>query len=610
MSIPRHLISKLEEVFRGDKDVSGSPLQHLLKSNATPSDLEVITIRALLSEAEARIEDLHRRFPSLDRASKVKESQLLKIIETHRALLSPVRYLPSEILQEIFRHYANDPLAIVITEMPWRLGHISHRWREIALSLPFLWDNIPRIEIFHTNPKRFHVPALICLIRRSGTSPTLKFDLTTQVHGSRKEAQKSLVIKEIILHSERIEQLRIDINEKTMLLFQEFKGRLPNLRVLRVQLYALQVAANLDIFETAPALRHIAIGGACHTNHISYGRVLLPWSQITHFEDRLPTERNRRLVPLSSLNSLTYLDIHQYSCCYDESAIRFPYQPITLPNLRTLKLDCDYENPDLFLESLTIPAVEVINIFYCAPLIPLLVSMFSGSRGPSRLQKLTFRTIPLQTGELSALLKLTPHLVELDIDAPPVGDLLNLTYGMGEVILVPMLQSLHMFIPEITAETETEHFHTLAQVRCELPELDSRKDSEDATMPSLEPRTRTTLDTLRFVFESTESRDKSQKILNNWSFSFTPEEDKAIDMISRIIDRIISRCSYFPSPYRNYVPDKSNNISNNATNLMLDQYLTSLEDDLASLNAYEVTNKVLLVRLFFWILSYRISTLI
>ena len=176
--------------------------------------------------------------------------------------------------------------------------------------------------------------------------------------------------------------------------------------------------------------------------------------------------------------------------------------------------------------------------------------------------------------------------------------------------LVPMLQGLYMHIPVIIAGTQTEHFHTLAQVRCELPELDSRKDSEDATMPSLEPRTRTTLDTLRFVFESTESRDNSQKILNNWSFSFTPEEDKAIDMISRIIDRIISRCSYFPSPYRNYVPDKSNNISNNATNLMLDQYLTSLEDDLASLNAYEVTNKVLLVRLFFWILSCRISTLI
>ena len=599
MSIPRHLISKLEEVFRGDKDVSGSPLQHLLKSNATPSDSEVITIRALISEAEARIEDLHRRFPARNRASKVKESQLLKIIETHRALLSPVRYLPSEILQEIFRHYANNRRAVVIAEMPWRLGLVSHRWREVALSLPSLWDNIPRVDIFHTSPKRSYVRALICLIRRSGTSPTLKFDLTAEVLGSLREAQKSLVIKEIILHSERIEQLSIYINEKAMLLFQGFKGRLPNLRILRVQFYTQHSALpeNLDIFETAPALRHVAIG-AYHSDHISYGRVLLPWSQITHFEDRLGLTHALGQLPVSLRDSLTYLDIRQFSCCYDdESAIRFPYRPTSLPNLRTLTLDSDYETADNFLESLTIPAVDVMKILYVAPLIPHLVSMFSGSRGPSRLQKLTFRTFPLQTGELSALLRLTPHLVELDIDVPPEDDLLNLIYGMGEVMLVPMLEGLHMEIPEITADTQIEHFHALAQVRCELPELDDHKDSQDDTMPSLEPRTTTTLDTLQFFFESAESRDNSQKILNNWLFFFTPEEAKAIDMISPVISHMISRCRYFPSG-----PNVLE-ISNNA----LDQFL---EDDLAFLKDYAVTNRVLLVRLFFWMLAYGIFMLI
>jgi hypothetical protein len=134
LSIPRHLISKLEEVFRGDKDVCRSPLRHLLKSNATPSDSEVITIHALIIDAEARIEDLHRRFPAPDRASKDIESRLFKIIEAHRALLSPVRYLPSEILQEIFLHYANNPSHnVTIATMPWRLGHVSRRWREVGL---------------------------------------------------------------------------------------------------------------------------------------------------------------------------------------------------------------------------------------------------------------------------------------------------------------------------------------------------------------------------------------------------------------------------------------------------------------------------------------------
>ena len=316
---PRHLISKLEDVFRGDKDVRRSPLRHLLKSNEAPSNSEVITIHALITDTEARIEELHRRFPVRDCGSKVIESQvsqLLKIIEAHRALLSPVRYLPSEILEEIFLHYANNLNPWLqadtynnIALVPWRLGHVSHRWREVALSLPSLWDNLPRVYILQP-ARRSYVRALICLIRRSGTSPTLKLDIYAEVNVRPGKVQKSL-IEEIILQSERIEQLRIYINGSAMLLFQGFKGRLPNLRILRLSSHAL--SSNLDIFENAPALRQVTIEGSCHANR--YGRVLLPWSQITHFKD--DTRRNGQLVPLSSLNSLTYLDIRKCLRCCD-----------------------------------------------------------------------------------------------------------------------------------------------------------------------------------------------------------------------------------------------------------------------------------------------------
>ena len=52
--------------------------------------------------------------------------------------------------------------------------------------------------------------------------------------------------------------------------------------------------------------------------------------------------------------------------------------------------------------------------------------MFSRSHKPSQLQKLAFRTISLQEGELSTLLNLTPQLIELDIIIPPMYDILNL----------------------------------------------------------------------------------------------------------------------------------------------------------------------------------------
>jgi hypothetical protein len=565
-------------VFWEDKDVRRSPLRHLLKSNATPSDSEVITIRALITDAEASIEELHRRFPVRDHASQVTESQLLKSIEAHRALLSPVRHLPSEILQEIFFLYADNPYPNVrIATMPWRLGHISHRWRKIALSLPSLWDNIPKIYLYESGLEPSHFRALFCLLRRSGTSPTLKLNIIGHPFGTVTKVPKKPtgIIKEIMLHSERIEQLRILVNdETTMHLFQGFKGRLPNLRILRVRYYVR--APNLDVFENAPALRQVAIAGTYRDVRI---KVLLPWSQITHFEEELPAMRAGILVPLSSLRSLTNLDIYRPPRLAIRFILLFPYRPTTLPNLRTLRVviyDYDYEYVDLFLKSLTIPAVEVMKILYMAPLIPHLVSIFSGCRGPSRLQKLAFRTIPTQTGELSALLKLTPHLVELDIDVPPVGDLLRLIYGEGEVMLVPILQALYMRIPMLTASAQIEHLDTLAQVRCELD------NSDDATLPSLGSggtRTRTTLHTLRFIFDSAESRDTSQKILNNWSSSFTLEETEAIYIFSRCCNR-------------DYIRDES-----------------FIENILSCVERYEVTNKVLHVGVFIWMLVCGIFTL-
>ena len=396
MSTPRHLISKLEEVVRGDKDVRRSSLRHLLKSNATPSDSEVITIHALITDAEAWIEELHHHFPAAhDRTSKVIESQLLKIIESHRALLSPVRYLPSEILQEIFLHYTDNihPNATIAT-MPWRLGHISHRWRKIALSIPTLWDDIPKINILLEKPKRSYVRAMICLLQRSGTTPTLKFNIVGYPSPSLRKVPKSPIIKEIMLHSGRIEQLCIEVNKTTMALFQRFKGRLPNLQILRLYLLNAYEVPDLDVFETAPALHQVALGGLYQGIDV---RVLLPWSQITHFVEELPGERVGQLVPLSSLHSLTNLDIYKPLCYFGESGLIHPYQPTTLPNLRTLRLltyNHNYKNVDLFLESLTIPAVEVMKIRYMGPLIPHLVSMFSGCHGPSRLQKLSFSHYP------------------------------------------------------------------------------------------------------------------------------------------------------------------------------------------------------------------------
>ena len=331
-----------------DNDIPKSPLLHLLKSNVAPSDSEIITIRALITEVEVWIEELHHNhFP----VSQAKESRLLEFVQIHKALLSPVHYLPSEVLQEIFLHYCDHRIIkLPISMVPWHLGHISHRWREVTLSLPALWDNIPVINLCmksHSNPS--YVRAITHLMERSGTSPTLKLNISYIVW--EKMIFRPPIFKTVVRHSERLELLRICIPDvHTTMHFQGFKGRLSNLQDLVLSLphtYS-DDGRSLDIFETAPALRRVKLIGSYPGDSI---RLLLPWSQITHFSDLLHSESVAPYVPLSSLPSLSYLyiDKHVYHRSEgvwitsppplrDPSTYPSHYEPVTLSGLH-------YESP-------------------------------------------------------------------------------------------------------------------------------------------------------------------------------------------------------------------------------------------------------------------------
>ena len=500
-------------ICRADKGIPKSPLHHLLKSNIAPSDLEVIAVRALITVAEVRIRELQSHTPS--HASQATQTQLLEFIQAHKAILSPVRCIPSEIVQEIFLHYyartrsqlSESPLSVV----PWCLGQISHCWREIALSLPSLWDEIPGIDISngsHTKPSRLR--ALTYLMQRSGASPTLKFYIS---HQTTLKIIGYPILKKIMVHSERISSLNIRAfnPDITLPAFEGLRGRISNLRVLTLNFsskYGSSDSLDLShgIFKTAPALRKVTLSGywAGRTEILQ-----LPWSQITHFVDMLACNGTTAAsVPLSYLPSLTNLYINKE--LFSWIASTFPHKPVTLPRLCYFKLldpHCRVAT-GVFLESLTIPSVETIKISYLGLLVPRLTSMLSRSHKPSCLHTLTFRTRPLQRGEFSSLLNLTPNLIRLDIDVPPVYDILKLIDR--EAILVPMLQALCMHHCASVSSTQAGLFNRLAQVRCESGGI---------------------LDGLHIVFDSAENRDSSQIMLNNWSPSTSPEETEAVQIL-------------------------------------------------------------------------------
>ncbi|KAJ7457441.1 hypothetical protein FB451DRAFT_1274899 [Mycena latifolia] len=129
-----------------------SPFADKLDTNYVPSDFELDQLRALLAEPMdelARIDAQIDEMKIAIRQLKTMRASLNAEIEAHRALISPMRRVPQDILLEIFfaclptTHNALiDPL-----EAPMLFGRICASWRSVAYSTPNLWSSL-------------HIPAL------------------------------------------------------------------------------------------------------------------------------------------------------------------------------------------------------------------------------------------------------------------------------------------------------------------------------------------------------------------------------------------------------------------------------------------------------------------
>ncbi|KAF7364864.1 hypothetical protein MVEN_00356700 [Mycena venus] len=93
-----------------------------------------------LAKLDAQIEEIEITLSQL----KEKRTLLKAPIDAHRALISPMRHVPLDVLQEIFfpclptEHNALiDP-----AEAPLLLGRICRHWRSVSYSTPMLWSSI------------------------------------------------------------------------------------------------------------------------------------------------------------------------------------------------------------------------------------------------------------------------------------------------------------------------------------------------------------------------------------------------------------------------------------------------------------------------------------
>ncbi|KAF9484437.1 hypothetical protein BDN70DRAFT_872449 [Pholiota conissans] len=434
-----------------------SPVPLLLQSNHPPSEADVERIHQTIADVEAKRRAKARR-------SSLSLSQVncpyTQFIEAHKAILSPCRRLPTELIVEIFlcchSKFQNPKRNVV----PWALSQVCHRWRIIALNMSTLWNDLPpmRLGALEKTQLKRQIALISTLLGRSGDSG-LTFYLAKNISPTLDDA----VVAMLFEHSERWMNISLSISEDVCTHFSKVKGRLSSLRSLNL-LLTRTGHLHVDMFEVAPNLREVTLGSLTWP-----GIIKLPWSQLTSFtEDASRTDHIVAVFKFAadSLRKLNFITDQSWAL-FDESAV---IRPTTLPNLTCLALQTPFETGlRTLLDSLTVPALQelVLKIFTRQPLADDALNLIN--RSECILQKLVIHTGPSQN--IEPILKATPCLTILDINDPSQALICALTTvdteGMvHQWAILPRLASLTIRVGHNFPSLG--ELNRLARVRCDL----------------------------------------------------------------------------------------------------------------------------------------------
>ncbi|KAL1677370.1 hypothetical protein EV122DRAFT_178131, partial [Schizophyllum commune] len=118
----------------------------LLRTNTLPTKLQTMQFSkridagsADINELSAQIEQAQAAVNDLIRRRDKRQAE----IDLHRAVVAPVRILPTEVLSYIFELCMEEPpIKPDASKAPLLLCGICSRWREVALGTPTLWHNL------------------------------------------------------------------------------------------------------------------------------------------------------------------------------------------------------------------------------------------------------------------------------------------------------------------------------------------------------------------------------------------------------------------------------------------------------------------------------------
>ncbi|KAF8880431.1 hypothetical protein BD779DRAFT_1089960 [Infundibulicybe gibba] len=228
------------------------PPSELVTTNRAPTSLEVADSRNIINSARKAIQSIQAMIDDLEE----RKSELLNLISTHKAAISPLRSFPPELLAEIFAQFISMiPHSDDTISPPLMFMGICSQWRQIVLDTPRLWTKILTAH-----------PMIDYWVGRSGALP-LHVDLNFICPDSY-SAQEAL-----ILHSHRWERVNLSISSDSNSDLARVKTRLDSLKYL--SLYPGNTNGTIDFCEVAPQLTEIKL-----MEFFEPVVIKLPWEQL------------------------------------------------------------------------------------------------------------------------------------------------------------------------------------------------------------------------------------------------------------------------------------------------------------------------------------------
>ncbi|KAJ6578888.1 hypothetical protein DFH09DRAFT_349360 [Mycena vulgaris] len=186
-----------------------SPFKDILYTNAVPSDADFQSIHDLLGNSRQEIAALTGQIIAtqklLDELTE-RRAALDEFVSAHLALMSPVRRMPLDIVQEIFVASLPDNPGMTEADAPLLLCHICRAWRSLALSTPRLWQSL-NIVVPSYDRMSSMTNAAKTWLSRSGVLP-LSISIATTNDRIAFESDMSMLLDAIIPTSLRWEHIQ------------------------------------------------------------------------------------------------------------------------------------------------------------------------------------------------------------------------------------------------------------------------------------------------------------------------------------------------------------------------------------------------------------------